>query len=55
MRRSEDSVAAYSFSAINRVFSNDEMHLTLLRGPLLGVAGKLPSLTHLLWRRASGL
>ena len=30
-RRSDNHVAAYSFDAINRLFSNDEMHLTLAR------------------------
>ncbi|MFT3761859.1 MAG: UbiH/UbiF family hydroxylase [Pseudoxanthomonas sp.] len=54
-RRSEDTAAAWTFDGINRLFSNDEMHLTLLRGPLLGLAGKLPPLTGLLWRKASGL
>ncbi|MFT4256408.1 MAG: UbiH/UbiF family hydroxylase [Pseudoxanthomonas sp.] len=54
-RRSEDAVAAHAFDGINKLFSNDEMHLTLLRGPLLGLAGKLPPLTNLLWRKASGL
>lgn len=54
-RRSENTVAAYGFEAINRVFSNDEMHLTLLRGPLLGVAGRLPPLLSAFWKRASGL
>jgi 2-octaprenyl-3-methyl-6-methoxy-1,4-benzoquinol hydroxylase len=54
-RRSESLAAAYTFEGINRVFSNDEMHLTLLRGQLLGLAGKLPPLVNLLWRRASGL
>jgi len=54
-RRSENAIAAYAFDGINRMFSNDEMHLTLLRGPLLGLAGRLPPLAHLFWRRASGL
>ncbi len=31
-RRSDNHIAAYSFDAINRLFSNDEMHLTLARG-----------------------
>ncbi|CAD7723496.1 2-octaprenylphenol hydroxylase [Xanthomonas hydrangeae] len=53
-RRSENTVAAYGFDAINTVFSNDEMHLTLLRGAVLGAAGKLPPLVDLLWKRASG-
>ena len=53
--RSENTAAAYAFDGINRVFSNDEMHATLLRGFALGVAGKLPPLANMLWRRASGL
>ncbi len=54
-RRSESTAAAYAFDGINRLFSNDEMHLTLVRGPLLGLAGRLPPLANLFWRRASGL
>ncbi|MEA5122532.1 UbiH/UbiF family hydroxylase [Xanthomonas floridensis] len=53
-RRSENTVAAYGFDAINNVFSNDEMHLTLLRGSVLGLAGRLPPLVDVLWQRASG-
>ena len=53
--RSENAAAAYAFDGINRVFSNDEMHMTLLRGFALGVAGKLPPLANMFWRRASGL
>lgn len=53
-RRSENTVAAYTFDGINTLFSNDELHTTLARGPLLGLAGKLPPLTNLLWRRAAG-
>ena len=53
-RRSQNTVAAYGFDVINTVFSNDDMHLTLLRGAVLGLAGKLPPLVNMLWRRASG-
>ena len=53
-RRSENTMAAYGFDAINRMFSNDEMHLTLARGAMLGLAGRLPPLVDLLWRRAAG-
>jgi len=53
-RRSENSLAAWSFDGINRLFSNDALLPTLVRGPLLGLAGKLPPLQALLWRRASG-
>ena len=54
-RRSENTVAAYGFDAINQVFSNDEMHLTLARGLALGAAGRLPPLVDLLWRHAAGI
>jgi 2-octaprenyl-3-methyl-6-methoxy-1,4-benzoquinol hydroxylase len=53
--RSTNMAAAYTFDGINRMFSNDEMHATLLRGKLLGLAGKLPGLTGLFWKHASGL
>lgn len=54
-RRSENTLAAYSFEAINRAFSNDAMLPTLLRGHALGLANRLPPLTHLLWERAAGV
>lgn len=53
-RRSENATAAYAFEGINRLFSNDDMHLTLLRGPLLGLAGRLPPLVDFFWRHAAG-
>lgn len=52
-RESDNALAAHSFDAINRVFSNDQLLPTLLRGPLLGIAN-LPPLARLLWRRAAG-
>jgi len=55
MRASENALAAHAYDGINRLFSSDGMHRTLLRGPLLGLAGRLPPLTHALWRRAAGL
>ena len=54
-RRSENALAAHAFDGFNRLFSNDALAATLLRGPLLGLAGRLPPLTHALWRRAAGL
>jgi 2-octaprenyl-3-methyl-6-methoxy-1,4-benzoquinol hydroxylase len=54
-RHSENALAAHAFEAINRVFSNEAMLATLVRGPLLGLAGRLPPLTRLLWRRAAGV
>jgi 2-octaprenyl-3-methyl-6-methoxy-1,4-benzoquinol hydroxylase len=52
--RSDNAAAAYAFDGINRVFSNDGMHATLMRGFALGLAGKLPPLANLFWRKASG-
>jgi 2-octaprenyl-3-methyl-6-methoxy-1,4-benzoquinol hydroxylase len=54
-RKSDNAVAAHAFDGINRVFGNDAVVPTLLRGQLLGVAARIPPLAHLLWRRASGL
>ncbi|MGH8077603.1 MAG: FAD-dependent oxidoreductase [Lysobacter sp.] len=54
-RRSENALAAHTFGGLNRLFSNDDVAATLLRGPLLGLAGRLSPLTHALWRRAAGL
>lgn len=53
-QRSENATNAHAFSAINALFSNDAVVPTLLRGPLLGLAGKLPPLAHALWRHAAG-
>ena len=54
-RISENKVAAYSFESINHVFSNDAVLPTLLRGHVLGIAGKLPPLAQWLWQRAAGV
>nr|KAJ9613624.1 hypothetical protein H2204_014821 [Knufia peltigerae] len=54
-RRSDNQIAAYSFEAINRLFSNDEMHLTLARGRALGCVGKWPPLVQAFWKRAAGV
>jgi 2-octaprenyl-3-methyl-6-methoxy-1,4-benzoquinol hydroxylase len=54
-RLSENSVAAYSFEAINRLFSNDALLPTLVRGHLLGIAGSIPPLAQFFWKRAAGL
>ncbi|MEO8742043.1 MAG: UbiH/UbiF family hydroxylase, partial [Lysobacteraceae bacterium] len=54
-RRSESTAAAYTFDGINRLFSNDTPLPTLARGHLLGIAGKIPGLDALLWKRAAGL
>lgn len=54
-RRSHDAVAAYAFDGLNRGFSNEHPLGVALRGPLLGLAGRLPPLTHAFWKAASGL
>jgi 3-demethoxyubiquinol 3-hydroxylase len=54
-RRSDDTVSAYGFDVINKVFSNDEMHLTLARGRALGCVGRWPPVVSALWKRAAGL
>jgi 2-octaprenyl-3-methyl-6-methoxy-1,4-benzoquinol hydroxylase len=54
-RRSENALAAYAFEGLQRLFGSDDVAATLLRGPLLGFAGRVPPLAHLFWRRASGL
>lgn len=54
-RRSDATASAYAFSAINRVFSNDHLATTLLRGHALGLAGKIAPLNRALWRHAAGV
>ena len=53
-RSSENALAAYSFEAINGAFSSGAVLPTLLRGHVLGLAGRLPPLSQWLWRRAAG-
>ena len=54
-RRSDATASAHAFSAINRMFSNDDVVTTLLRGPALGLVGKLAPLNRALWRHAAGV
>ena len=54
-RRSENAVAAYAFDGIDRLFSNDAVLPTLLRGHLFGAAARVPPVAHALWRRAAGV
>ncbi len=54
-RFSDNAMAAYSFENINRVFSNDNFALSLLRGPLLGLGNKLIPLKNAMARYAAGL
>jgi 3-demethoxyubiquinol 3-hydroxylase len=53
-RISENALAAYSFEAINRVFSNDDVLPTLLRGHAFGIANALPPLRNFLLKQATG-
>ncbi|MEO8002859.1 MAG: FAD-dependent oxidoreductase [Arenimonas sp.] len=53
-RISENAIAAYSFEAINRVFSNDEVLPTLMRGHMFGMANSFLPLRSFLLRQASG-
>jgi 2-octaprenyl-3-methyl-6-methoxy-1,4-benzoquinol hydroxylase len=55
MRRSENALGAHAFETINRVFSNDALLPTLLRGHALGLAGRMPPLVRALWRHAAGI
>ena len=52
-RESDNAIAAQSFDAINRVFSNDAVVPTLLRSHLLGIAN-FPPIARMLWQRAAG-
>jgi len=53
-RTSENAIAAYSFEAINRVFSNDDVLPTLLRGHAFGIANALPPIRNFLLKQAAG-
>ena len=55
IRKSENAVNAHAFEAINRIYSNDALLPTLLRGHALGIAGSLPPLSRALWRHAAGV
>jgi 2-octaprenyl-3-methyl-6-methoxy-1,4-benzoquinol hydroxylase len=54
-RRSEGTLAARAFGGINRLYGSDSVAAVLLRGPLLGLAGRLPPVPRLLWKHAAGL
>jgi 2-octaprenyl-3-methyl-6-methoxy-1,4-benzoquinol hydroxylase len=54
-RYSENSVAALAFENINRVFSNDNMALSLLRGRVLGLGDRIGPIKNAMARYAAGL
>ncbi len=53
-RTSENAIAAYSFEAINLVYSNDDVLPTLLRGHAFGIANALPPIRNFLLKQAAG-
>jgi 2-octaprenyl-3-methyl-6-methoxy-1,4-benzoquinol hydroxylase len=53
-RRSDNVASAHAFDLVERGFSNVDPVATLVRGPLLGLAGRLPPLARALWRHAAG-
>jgi len=53
-RRSEDTLAAYTFDGIERLFGTDAVLPTLLRGPALGLVDRLPPLKRFFVRHATG-
>lgn len=54
-RYSENTVAALAFENINRVFSNDNMALSLLRGHVLGIGNRILPLKNAMARYAAGI
>lgn len=54
-RTSDNALAARAFAAIDRLYSNDSPWASTVRGPLLGMAGRLPPVVRGLWRHAAGL
>lgn len=54
IRRSDAAVSARAFDAINRACSNTHPVATAMRGPLLGIAGRIAPLRRALWRHAAG-
>ena len=54
-RASEAAVAARAFEAIHDAYTSPGLLASLVRGPLLAIAGGVPPLNRMLWRRAAGL
>jgi 2-octaprenyl-3-methyl-6-methoxy-1,4-benzoquinol hydroxylase len=55
VRRSENAIAARSFDAIHRLFANDLMLPTVLRGPALGLLDRITPVKRALARHAMGI
>jgi 3-demethoxyubiquinol 3-hydroxylase len=54
-RRSDNALAARAFDGLNRLFSNDALLPTLLRGPALGLVDRLGPIKRLLAAHAAGI
>jgi 2-octaprenyl-3-methyl-6-methoxy-1,4-benzoquinol hydroxylase len=54
-RYSDNAVAAYTFEQINRIFSNENFALSLVRGSLLGIANTITPLKNTMARYAAGV
>jgi 3-demethoxyubiquinol 3-hydroxylase len=54
VRRSENAIAARAFDGLNRLFSNEALLPTLLRGPALGLVDRLGPLKRMFARHAMG-
>jgi len=54
-RRSDSAVAAYAFEGLNRLYSNDLLLPTLLRGPILGLVDRIAPLKRFFALHAAGL
>lgn len=54
VRRSENAIAARAFDGINRLFSNEALLPTLLRGPALGMLNRVAFIKRMLVRHAAG-
>lgn len=54
VRRSENAIAARAFDGLNRLFSNDALLPTLMRGPALGFVDRIAPLKRWFARHAMG-
>lgn len=54
-RKSESTLAAQSFTALNSLFSNDDVLPVLIRGKGLGLVNRIPGASLWFWKKAAGL
>ncbi len=55
VRKSESTVAAQSFTALNSLFSNEDVLPVLIRGKGLGLVNRIPGASLWFWKKAAGL